>query len=60
MKLYLSHGGITRGRPEEHVWFIVEPRDESERLARELESLRRVGRTVLEIDTDQPSIAVRP
>lgn len=48
--LFLSHGagtGLSGGRENvETDWFIVEPRDDHEPLMRQVESLRRAGRTV--------------
>lgn len=53
--LYISHGagsGIHTGDLEQVTtdWFIVEPRDDPERLARQVKSLRQTGRTVIELN----------
>ena len=59
MKLYISHSATganlaARGEPiPAQEWFIVEPRDDPEMLARQVESLRDPrgrGRTVIEIE----------
>ena len=51
--LYVSHGAGTGNHlpPGDQTvdWFIVEPRDDPERLAAQVETLRRSGRTVVEL-----------
>jgi hypothetical protein len=51
VKLYLSHGAGSGHHPDPTAatvdWFIVEPRDDPEALAQQVDRLRRGGRTVM-------------
>ena len=49
---HISHGAGIPNQPRSESmvdWFIVEPRDDPDRLAAQVDSLRRAGRTVREI-----------
>lgn len=50
VRLYVSHSAPSLGGTVE--WFIVEPRDEPEQLALQVDSLRRQGRTVRELSVE--------
>jgi len=54
-RIFISHGaGTGHGDPKGPCvdWFIVEPRDEPVMLAKQVESLRRAGRAVIELEVE--------
>lgn len=52
MRIYVSHGARLSTKGDDVTWFVVEPQKDPERLEAELESLRRIGRTVVTIDVE--------